>query len=148
MKSPSCTHCMPCLFTSRLSLWIQIGWVHLFSLILFFLWPVQSYEVRASSQQCSEAGDVCAICQADFKDPIALMCQVRGVTCINELKVMHRYYKDEQYQTEYIGLDCPLLIKRAVWTSEVHSCWSVHSSESIKCVFLTYWIICKNEKGQ
>uniref|UniRef100_A0A667YI72 Ring finger protein, transmembrane 2 n=1 Tax=Myripristis murdjan TaxID=586833 RepID=A0A667YI72_9TELE len=35
----------------------------------------QSYGVRASSQQCSEAGDVCAICQADFKEPIALLCQ-------------------------------------------------------------------------
>uniref|UniRef100_A0A1A8SIA4 Ring finger protein, transmembrane 2 n=2 Tax=Nothobranchius TaxID=28779 RepID=A0A1A8SIA4_9TELE len=35
----------------------------------------QIYGVRASSQQCSEAGDVCAICQADFKDPIALICQ-------------------------------------------------------------------------
>uniref|UniRef100_A0A1A8D487 Ring finger protein, transmembrane 2 n=1 Tax=Nothobranchius kadleci TaxID=1051664 RepID=A0A1A8D487_NOTKA len=35
----------------------------------------QIYGVRASSQQCSEAGDVCAICQADFKDPVALICQ-------------------------------------------------------------------------
>lgn len=38
---------------------------------------IQSYGVRAGSQQCSEAGDVCAICQADFRDPIALLCQVR-----------------------------------------------------------------------
>ncbi|XP_056392784.1 RING finger and transmembrane domain-containing protein 2 isoform X2 [Hyla sarda] len=35
----------------------------------------QKYGVRASSQQCSEAGDICAICQADFKDPIILICQ-------------------------------------------------------------------------
>ncbi|XP_053277586.1 RING finger and transmembrane domain-containing protein 2 [Pleuronectes platessa] len=35
----------------------------------------QSYGMRAGNQQCSEAGDVCAICQADFKDPIALHCQ-------------------------------------------------------------------------
>ncbi|XP_070293229.1 E3 ubiquitin-protein ligase RNFT2 isoform X1 [Salvelinus sp. IW2-2015] len=35
----------------------------------------QSYGVRASSQQCSEAGDVCAICQGDFRDPIVLLCQ-------------------------------------------------------------------------
>ncbi|XP_034026782.1 RING finger and transmembrane domain-containing protein 2 [Thalassophryne amazonica] len=35
----------------------------------------QSYGVRAGGQQCSEAGDVCAICQADFKDPITLLCQ-------------------------------------------------------------------------
>ncbi|KAF3839417.1 hypothetical protein F7725_018134 [Dissostichus mawsoni] len=34
-----------------------------------------NYGVRAGSQQCSEAGDVCAICQADFRDPIALLCQ-------------------------------------------------------------------------
>ncbi|XP_029427006.1 RING finger and transmembrane domain-containing protein 2 isoform X2 [Rhinatrema bivittatum] len=35
----------------------------------------QSYGVRATSQQCAEAGDICAICQADFKEPLALMCQ-------------------------------------------------------------------------
>ncbi|XP_018516237.1 RING finger and transmembrane domain-containing protein 2 [Lates calcarifer] len=35
----------------------------------------QSYGVRAGSQQCSEAGDICAICQADFRDPVALLCQ-------------------------------------------------------------------------
>ncbi|XP_054630195.1 RING finger and transmembrane domain-containing protein 2 [Dunckerocampus dactyliophorus] len=35
----------------------------------------QSYGVRAGSQQCNEAGDVCAICQADFRDPVALLCQ-------------------------------------------------------------------------
>ncbi|XP_029016428.1 RING finger and transmembrane domain-containing protein 2 isoform X3 [Betta splendens] len=35
----------------------------------------QSYGVRAGSQQCTEAGDVCAICQAEFRDPIALLCQ-------------------------------------------------------------------------
>ncbi|KAG1957943.1 RING finger and transmembrane domain-containing protein 2 isoform X1 [Pimephales promelas] len=35
----------------------------------------QSYGMRASTQQCSEAGDVCAICQAEFREPIALLCQ-------------------------------------------------------------------------
>ncbi|XP_030647456.1 E3 ubiquitin-protein ligase RNFT2 [Chanos chanos] len=35
----------------------------------------QSYGVRASSQQCSEAGDFCAICQSEFRDPVALLCQ-------------------------------------------------------------------------
>ncbi|KAJ0067915.1 hypothetical protein NL108_011697 [Boleophthalmus pectinirostris] len=35
----------------------------------------QNYGVRAGSQQCSEAGDICAICQSDFRDPIALLCQ-------------------------------------------------------------------------
>ncbi|XP_051536031.1 RING finger and transmembrane domain-containing protein 2-like isoform X1 [Myxocyprinus asiaticus] len=35
----------------------------------------QSYGTRASAQQCSEAGDVCAICQAEFREPIALLCQ-------------------------------------------------------------------------
>ncbi|XP_028271125.1 RING finger and transmembrane domain-containing protein 2-like isoform X1 [Parambassis ranga] len=42
---------------------------------LVVLCKSQSYGVRAGSQQCSEAGDVCAICQADFRDPIALICQ-------------------------------------------------------------------------
>uniref|UniRef100_A0A8C1VG47 Ring finger protein, transmembrane 2 n=1 Tax=Cyprinus carpio TaxID=7962 RepID=A0A8C1VG47_CYPCA len=35
----------------------------------------QSYGTRASAQQCSEAGDVCAICQTEFREPIALLCQ-------------------------------------------------------------------------
>nr|XP_055054401.1 RING finger and transmembrane domain-containing protein 2 isoform X1 [Misgurnus anguillicaudatus]XP_055054402.1 RING finger and transmembrane domain-containing protein 2 isoform X1 [Misgurnus anguillicaudatus] len=35
----------------------------------------QSYGTRASAQQCNEAGDVCAICQAEFKEPVALHCQ-------------------------------------------------------------------------
>ncbi|KAL0979051.1 hypothetical protein UPYG_G00179850 [Umbra pygmaea] len=39
------------------------------------LCSAQSYGVRASSQQCSEAGDTCAICQSDFRDPVALLCQ-------------------------------------------------------------------------
>ncbi|XP_038149587.1 RING finger and transmembrane domain-containing protein 2 [Cyprinodon tularosa] len=42
---------------------------------LMMLCSSQSYGVRASKQLCSEAGDVCAICQGDFKDPIALICQ-------------------------------------------------------------------------
>ncbi|XP_065804241.1 RING finger and transmembrane domain-containing protein 2 isoform X1 [Labrus bergylta] len=42
---------------------------------LVMLCSSQSYGVRAGSQQCSEAGDVCAICQADFREPIALLCQ-------------------------------------------------------------------------
>ncbi|XP_047237089.1 RING finger and transmembrane domain-containing protein 2 isoform X2 [Girardinichthys multiradiatus] len=42
---------------------------------LVMLCSSQSYGVRASSQLCSEAGDVCAICQGDFKDPVALICQ-------------------------------------------------------------------------
>lgn len=43
---------------------------------VFKLLP-QNFGVRAGSQQCSEAGDVCAICQAEFRDPVALLCQVR-----------------------------------------------------------------------
>uniref|UniRef100_A0A7N5ZYA8 RING-type domain-containing protein n=1 Tax=Anabas testudineus TaxID=64144 RepID=A0A7N5ZYA8_ANATE len=42
---------------------------------LVMLCSSQSYGVRAGSQQCSEAGDICAICQADFREPIALICQ-------------------------------------------------------------------------
>ncbi|XP_077417656.1 E3 ubiquitin-protein ligase RNFT2 isoform X1 [Vanacampus margaritifer] len=42
---------------------------------LVLLCRSQSYGVRAGSQQCSEAGDVCAICQADFREPVALLCQ-------------------------------------------------------------------------
>ncbi|XP_061674128.1 RING finger and transmembrane domain-containing protein 2 isoform X1 [Syngnathoides biaculeatus] len=44
----------------------------------------QSYGVRAGSQQCSEAGDICAICQADFREPVALLCQhVFCEECLN-----------------------------------------------------------------
>lgn len=35
----------------------------------------QTYGARATSQQCSEAGDICAICQAEFREPLILMCQ-------------------------------------------------------------------------
>uniref|UniRef100_A0A8D0AY20 Ring finger protein, transmembrane 2 n=1 Tax=Sander lucioperca TaxID=283035 RepID=A0A8D0AY20_SANLU len=42
---------------------------------LIMLCSSQNYGMRAGNQQCSEAGDVCAICQADFRDPIALLCQ-------------------------------------------------------------------------
>lgn len=47
----------------------------------------QNFGVRAGSQQCSEAGDVCAICQAQFRDPVALLCQVRrGRGSMNEVQ--------------------------------------------------------------
>ncbi|XP_056313357.1 RING finger and transmembrane domain-containing protein 2 isoform X1 [Danio aesculapii] len=35
----------------------------------------QNYGMRASAQQCGEAGDMCAICQAEFREPVALLCQ-------------------------------------------------------------------------
>ncbi|XP_032931512.1 RING finger and transmembrane domain-containing protein 2 [Catharus ustulatus] len=35
----------------------------------------QTYGARATSQQCSEAGDICAICQAEFREPLILLCQ-------------------------------------------------------------------------
>ncbi|KAM9821671.1 E3 ubiquitin-protein ligase RNFT2 isoform 3-T4 [Syngnathus typhle] len=35
----------------------------------------QSCGVRAGSQRCSEAGDVCALCQTRFREPVALLCQ-------------------------------------------------------------------------
>ncbi|XP_074152921.1 E3 ubiquitin-protein ligase RNFT2 isoform X1 [Sminthopsis crassicaudata] len=35
----------------------------------------QNYGARATSQQCAEAGEICAICQAEFRDPLVLMCQ-------------------------------------------------------------------------
>ncbi|KAK0143265.1 RING finger and transmembrane domain-containing protein 2 [Merluccius polli] len=42
---------------------------------LVILCSAQSFGVRASSQQCGEAGDVCSICQNDFRDPLVLLCQ-------------------------------------------------------------------------
>ncbi|XP_062037992.1 E3 ubiquitin-protein ligase RNFT2 isoform X2 [Lepus europaeus] len=36
----------------------------------------QNYGVRATGQQCTEAGDICAICQAEFRDPLILLCQL------------------------------------------------------------------------
>lgn len=35
----------------------------------------QSCGVRATSQQCSEAGEICPICQAEFREPVMLVCQ-------------------------------------------------------------------------
>ncbi|XP_051489966.1 RING finger and transmembrane domain-containing protein 2 isoform X2 [Apus apus] len=44
--------------------------------ILIILYSLcKTYGVRATSQQCSEAGDICAICQAEFREPLILMCQ-------------------------------------------------------------------------
>ncbi|KAM9320797.1 E3 ubiquitin-protein ligase RNFT1 [Gastrophryne carolinensis] len=40
---------------------------------LFFTQP--SYGVAATKRQCSEADDLCAICQAEFRKPTVLMCQ-------------------------------------------------------------------------
>uniref|UniRef100_A0A4X2K904 Ring finger protein, transmembrane 2 n=1 Tax=Vombatus ursinus TaxID=29139 RepID=A0A4X2K904_VOMUR len=37
--------------------------------------PITNYGVRATSQQCAEAGEICAICQAEFREPLVLMCQ-------------------------------------------------------------------------
>lgn len=51
------------------------------------LYVTQSYGVRAGSQQCSEAGDICAICQAEFRDPIALLCQVRTLAPVRSVCV-------------------------------------------------------------
>ncbi|XP_077457607.1 E3 ubiquitin-protein ligase RNFT2 isoform X2 [Stigmatopora argus] len=46
---------------------------------LLILCRSQSYGTRAGGQQCSEAGDVCAICQAAFREPVLLSC--RHVFC-------------------------------------------------------------------
>ncbi|XP_005986872.1 E3 ubiquitin-protein ligase RNFT1 isoform X2 [Latimeria chalumnae] len=35
----------------------------------------QHYGITASKRQCLEAGDICPICQAEFRDPILLVCQ-------------------------------------------------------------------------
>lgn len=35
----------------------------------------------ATRSQCSEAGGVCPICQGEFRDPRALLCQVNPQTC-------------------------------------------------------------------
>ncbi|XP_008845683.1 RING finger and transmembrane domain-containing protein 2 isoform X3 [Nannospalax galili] len=35
----------------------------------------QNYGVRATGQQCTEAGAICAICQAEFREPLILLCQ-------------------------------------------------------------------------
>ncbi|OXB65919.1 hypothetical protein ASZ78_008613 [Callipepla squamata] len=44
--------------------------------ILIILYSLcKTYGARATSQQCSEAGDICAICQAEFREPLILMCQ-------------------------------------------------------------------------
>lgn len=58
--------------------------------------------MRAGSQQCSEAGDICAICQADFRDPIALLCQVmslvnssKGLKSTNSLRVVNANKKSQ-----------------------------------------------------
>ncbi|XP_074079670.1 E3 ubiquitin-protein ligase RNFT1 isoform X2 [Macrotis lagotis] len=48
-----------------------------------------SYGVPASKRQCSEADDLCSICQAEFQKPILLICQ--------------RYMKILSYQKDLVG---------------------------------------------
>lgn len=55
------------------------------SQVLLYSSFVQSYGVRAGSQQCSEAGGICAICQADFREPVLLLCQVRICPALKRL---------------------------------------------------------------
>uniref|UniRef100_I3MPL9 Ring finger protein, transmembrane 2 n=1 Tax=Ictidomys tridecemlineatus TaxID=43179 RepID=I3MPL9_ICTTR len=44
--------------------------------VLIVLYSVcKNYGVRATGQQCTEAGDICAICQAEFREPLILLCQ-------------------------------------------------------------------------
>ena len=40
---------------------------------IFFTWP--SYGVAASKRQCSDADDICSICQDEFQKPVLLICQ-------------------------------------------------------------------------
>ncbi|GCB77686.1 E3 ubiquitin-protein ligase RNFT1 [Scyliorhinus torazame] len=35
----------------------------------------QHYGITASKRQCSDAGDICPICQTEFREPILLICQ-------------------------------------------------------------------------
>uniref|UniRef100_A0A8C4LNP1 Ring finger protein, transmembrane 2 n=1 Tax=Equus asinus TaxID=9793 RepID=A0A8C4LNP1_EQUAS len=44
--------------------------------VLIILYSLcKNYGVRATGQQCTEAGEICAICQAEFREPLILMCQ-------------------------------------------------------------------------
>ncbi|XP_072502993.1 E3 ubiquitin-protein ligase RNFT1 isoform X2 [Notamacropus eugenii] len=45
-----------------------------------------SYGVTASKRQCSEADDICSICQAEFQKPILLICQVPALSMLKLLK--------------------------------------------------------------
>ncbi|XP_058632255.1 RING finger and transmembrane domain-containing protein 2 isoform X5 [Onychostoma macrolepis] len=54
---------------------IELKCLILFLPKMMLAFKSRSYGARASAQQCSEAGDVCAICQAEFREPIALLCQ-------------------------------------------------------------------------
>ncbi|XP_032899012.1 RING finger and transmembrane domain-containing protein 2 isoform X4 [Amblyraja radiata] len=42
---------------------------------IILAFKTRSCGVRATSQQCSEAGEICPICQAEFREPVMLVCQ-------------------------------------------------------------------------
>ncbi|XP_074969496.1 E3 ubiquitin-protein ligase RNFT1 isoform X2 [Phalacrocorax aristotelis] len=51
-----------------------LGWTVGILLGLLYL-ILKHYGVTASKRQCSEADDICSICQAEFQKPILLICQ-------------------------------------------------------------------------
>ncbi|XP_049475538.1 uncharacterized protein LOC125914354 [Panthera uncia] len=60
----------------------------------------QNYGVRATGQQCTEAGDICAICQAEFREPLVLMCQL-DMQRASPVPFLRCYYGSRRLSTSF-----------------------------------------------
>lgn len=63
------------LFYLILKLLDFFGHMRTFRQVLRIFFTRPSYGVAASKRQCSDADDICSICQAEFQKPILLICQ-------------------------------------------------------------------------
>lgn len=105
-------------------------------MIQFFkllLYVTQSYGVRAGSQQCSEAGDICAICQAEFRDPIALLCQVRTLAPVRRCGWGGKLMNEGQVAAKIswaAGFYRPLWLKVEKWAKSLMAAvWAAAKSD-------------------
>ncbi|KAJ7422149.1 hypothetical protein WISP_38970 [Willisornis vidua] len=91
-----------------------LGWTLGILLGLLYL-ILKLYGVPASQRQCSEADDICSICQAEFQKPILLICQYQDATESSRLANLSKERGVASMLREFYGLD-PMAQKGSVST--------------------------------